>query len=130
MNAHTRDRHQFARSSFGMHIQVFGLALSGVMTEESWIEFLGVLAHDIGMTPAYDSQVWNFPHEDKGGEGVLVVQPIVESFIVADTWPAHTGAYLQITSCKPFDVEPVYALARKYGLEPHDQFLTGLELPR
>ena len=109
---------------------VVAFAIGGVLTEESWTEFISVLAHEINMTPAYEPQVWNFPHEDKGGTGILAVQPIVQSFIVADTWPINNGAYLHICSCKPFDPEPVLALARKYGMEPAGSFLTGLELPR
>jgi len=131
LNARTRDRHHFQdHHAFGGHIQAFGLALGGVMSEEQWIEFVGELAKAIGMTPAYEPAVWHFPHEDKGGEGIMVVQPITESFIVADTWTAHKSAYVFVSSCKSFDPGPVSDLARRYGLAPSDQFLTGLELPR
>ncbi len=59
----------------------------------------------IGMdTARLSPAVWYNPLPDGlGGLGFTMVQPITTSFITWDAWPALGVAYLQVTSCKPFD---------------------------
>lgn len=80
----------------------------------AWKAFLIHCVAAMGMTTAGEAAVWSYPTDDgKGGEGMTVCQPMTESFIVVDTWPAHDGAYLHVSSCRKFDpsslIEPVRA---------------------
>lgn len=123
-----RDRHQPTAAGFGLRVQTFGLALIGALTEDDWLAFVAQAASAIGMTPAYEAQTWHFPVEDRGGKGLMVVQPITESFVVVDTWPDHDGAYLHIVSCKPFVVSPLYTLANRWGLRVGQELSGSLGL--
>jgi S-adenosylmethionine/arginine decarboxylase-like enzyme len=58
---------------------------------------------------------WEYPLENgKGGIGLTLVQPLVESFIAWDTWPSHDGAYLFVVSCKEYDPLIVETILNEY----------------
>lgn len=55
-----------------------------------------------GMAP----QVYIYPLADgSGGIGETVFQPLVESFMVSDAWPAlpEPVFYVIVASCRPYD---------------------------
>ena len=93
-------------------------SLHGEMSPNAWTEFIKKLTLAIGMTPNGEPAAWQYPtHCGAGGSGQTILQAITESFIVIDTWPFHKGAYILICSCKPFELDPLYALIREYKLE-------------
>jgi hypothetical protein len=58
----------------------------------------------VGMTPDGPPDVRHYPTEaGKGGAGVQVYQPLVESWLVISTWPAHGFTRINLSSCKHFD---------------------------
>lgn len=63
--------------------------------------------------------------EGKGGEGVQVYQPLVESWLVISTWPAHGFTRINLSSCKHFDHGTVTVFLRRLGeiLAEHHQKL-------
>jgi hypothetical protein len=97
--------------------EVLGLRLtvSGYVVDGShpplWIEYiLSKLVNSIGMsTGGMKAQVWQYPLDGKGGAGqtIVQVQPLLESFVVADTWPGHDHIFVVLASCKPYSIEEV-----------------------
>lgn len=53
--------------------------------------------------------------EGKGGEGVQVYQPLVESWLVISTWPAHGFTRVNLSSCKHFDHGAVSSFLGRVG---------------
>ncbi len=102
---------------FGRRIYTQNVVLRGALSEEKWRAFLVAAVKAFGMTTAGDPAVWKYPTEDgKGGSGMTACQPLTESFIVLDTWDAHDGAYLHISSCQRFDVTALTEPAREFAL--------------
>lgn len=57
-----------------------------------------------GMTPDGPPDVRYYPNEmGGGGEGVQVYQPLVESWLVISTWPAHGFTRVNLSSCQQFN---------------------------
>jgi hypothetical protein len=58
----------------------------------------------VGMTPDGPPDVRFYPTEGgKGGQGIQIYQPLVESWLVISTWPAHGFTRINLSSCKQFD---------------------------
>jgi S-adenosylmethionine/arginine decarboxylase-like enzyme len=102
----------------GERMHAFGVVLCGWMDELRWLEFLAAVATAIGMESVGNPKVWTYPFEGKGGTGQTILLPITESFLALDTWKDHSGAYLFICSCRPFDSRVVDRVAREFGMEP------------
>jgi S-adenosylmethionine/arginine decarboxylase-like enzyme len=92
---------------FGRRIWVLSLSLRGTKTEPQWRTFLWDAAKLMNMNATGLPQTWRYPVNDKGGNGLTMVQPITESFLTIDTWPDHDGVYFAINSCKKFDERQV-----------------------
>ena len=106
--------------AFGARMHSQNVVLRGQLLEEQWREFLVRAVKALGMTPAGEPAVYRYPTQDgKGGNGMTMFQPLTESFIALDTWDDHSGAYLHISSCKPFDVTAL--------VEPAMEFALGVE---
>ena len=97
-----------------MHSQ--NVVLRGRLSDDAWRAFLVDCVSAMGMTTAGDPAVYRYPLDGKGGTGLTIMQPITESFLVVDTWPDHDGAYLHVSSCKPFDIGSLVAPIRAHGL--------------
>ncbi len=102
---------------FGRHMHTQGAVLKGVLSETHWRAFLMRCALDMGMTSAGEPATYRYPMDGKGGNGLTIMQPITESFLVIDTWPDHDGAYLHISSCKPFALRQIMGALDEFGLE-------------
>jgi hypothetical protein len=91
-------------TELGRRIFSQNVVLHGRLADEAWHAFLLDCIAEMGMESAGHGAQWRYPTEEgKGGVGLTVCQPMTESFIVADVWPDHGGAYLHISSCKAFD---------------------------
>lgn len=104
----------------GEHMHSFGVVLHGgpANSQWLWIEFLHAVASAIGMSAVNNPAVWTYPVDGKGGSGQTIVLPITESFLALDTWPDHSGAYLFVCSCRPFDVGVIDEVARSFAMTP------------
>jgi hypothetical protein len=114
-----------ATEILGANLRVAGWACAGQLPPAGLAAFLARLVALIGMdTAGMAPQIWAYPLPDgRGGLGETICQPLVESFVVADTWPglAHKGIpvpkiYIVLASCRPFDLAAVAAyLGRELG---------------
>ena len=58
----------------------------------------------VDMTPDGPPDVRFYPTQGgKGGEGVQLYQPLVESWLIVSTWPAHGFTRVNLSSCMDFD---------------------------
>jgi hypothetical protein len=64
-----------------------------------------------------EPKVWAYPLPDgKGGVGETIAQPLVESFLVSDSWPDLDKVYVVLASCKSYSSYAVASfLAREIG---------------
>lgn len=104
-------------TELGRRIFSQNIVLRGRLANASWRSFLLDCIAEMGMTSAGDAATWIYPtDEGKGGVGITVCQPMTESFMVADVWPDHSGAYLHISSCKAFDALLLVPVIQAVGL--------------
>ena len=104
-------------ADLGRRIFSQNIVLRGRISQASWRPFLLDCIVEMGMTSAGDAATWHYPTDDgKGGNGLTVCQPMTESFMVADVWPDHSGAYLHISSCKAFDALALVPVIEAIGL--------------
>ena len=72
------------------------------------LEIIRVVIQAIEMVTDGPPDVRVYPNLDgKGGEGVQIYQPLVESFMIIGTWPAHGFTRIYLASCKPYNVDKV-----------------------
>lgn len=101
---------------FGMRVYVAQLALHGKMPEASWRRLIKEVISAIGMTAFADPVCWTWPVTKHGPNGSIIAQPITESFLALDIWPDHDGAYLFISSCKPYSIEWAKKAIERFGI--------------
>ena len=89
-----------------------GWRIKAVPTLQGVLNLSRQLIYFVGMEPQGDSDVRHYPTADgKGGEGIQVkhqgtthaYQPLVESWLVISTWPAHGFTRVNLSSCKRFN---------------------------
>jgi len=83
---------------------VLMLTFGTTIEQERCTDITKKLLTRIKMTPAHYPTVYDYPYEGKGGAGYTYIQPITESFIIWDVWFGQ-GMYLQICSCKHFEID-------------------------
>ena len=71
----------------------------------------------VGMSTAgLPAKAWVYPLESgQGGVGVTICQPLVESFIIADSWPELSKTYLVLASCRRYSPQAVAAVVAQEG---------------
>jgi len=109
----------------GTKLRVAGFACLGTVTPDRLSHILTQIVALVGMsTGGMEAKIWAYPLPGgQGGEGVTAVQPLVESLLAIDTWPAlkHRGkaipkVYAVLASCKPFSLDTIAAyLAKEIG---------------
>jgi hypothetical protein len=94
---------------------VTGIALAGKPTAAQLSLILQETVVCIGMdTAGMVPQVWVYPlPSGQGGVGETICQPLVESFIVADSWPHLDKVYVILASCRPYNREAIVAFLEK-----------------
>lgn len=72
------------------------------------VEIVRIIICAIGMTLDGKPVINIYPNQDgKGGTGVQIYQPLVESFMIIGTWPAHGFIRIYLASCKQYEVDKV-----------------------
>jgi S-adenosylmethionine/arginine decarboxylase-like enzyme len=80
-------------------------------SRERCLEIIRLVIHAIGMTVDGPPDIREYPNQHgQGGEGVQIYQPLVESFMVIGTWPAHGFTRIYLASCKPYEVDKINKL--------------------
>jgi hypothetical protein len=115
----------------GRHVQVHHFVMQGRLAINQWIDFIADVIATINMESSGEPVVRQYPIEGKGGYGATIFQAITTSYIVLDTWPHHSGAYLAIASCKPFNPVAVgdFIINRVYSLQLISDHGNDLEIP-
>lgn len=110
------DRKNVGGRKFGEGLKVSIFACKGISNETLCNDINQQILSTIQMhTGGIAPQCWNFPTEDgKGGSGVTLIQPLVESFIIWDTWVDNEGAFCFVVSCKEYDPIIVENILSKY----------------
>ena len=112
----TDDRKNVGGRNFGEGLKVSIFACRGASNEALCNEINQRILSTIrmnsgGMSP----KCWEFPTEEgKGGSGITLVQPLVESFIIWDTWVDNDGAFCFVVSCKEYDSDIVENILGEY----------------
>ena len=93
-----------------------GWRLAAVPVLQEVLNLSRQLINFAGMTTEGPPDVRYYPTGDgKGGEGVQVYQPLVESWLVISTWPAHGFTRVNLSSCKHYDHGAVTAYLSRIG---------------
>jgi hypothetical protein len=101
----------------GARMHSLGMVVRGKLSRERWIDMLHAVACSVGMSPVGKETVCDYPIDGKGGCGSTVFLPITESFLILDTWSDHDGAYLFVSSCRPYFSADVDKVALEFGLK-------------
>lgn len=111
--------------TLGQRMFVAGFAVAGALAEEEMKIVLAEIVALVGMdTAGMPAKAWAYPLTDgQGGVGETICQPLVESFIISDSWPDlfHKGravpkTYVILASCRSFDPRvPEAHLTREIG---------------
>jgi hypothetical protein len=102
----------------GTKLYVTGVALLGKPTAERLAQILQQTVAFIGMdTAGMQPKIWAYPlPAGQGGLGETICQPLVESFMVADSWPDLDKVYVVLASCRPYCLDALTGyLAKEIG---------------
>lgn len=93
----------------GSCLNIAGFALVGRPTQEQLVQILKNVVGLVGMDAAgMEPAIWVYPLlSGQGGIGETIVQPLVESFIISDSWPEMDKVYIVLASCKLFNLVAV-----------------------
>lgn len=100
---------------FGQKIKIGGFAIRGNTNFNNGRILVNKIIEILGMHKAHKPVYYKYPFNGGGGEGFTYIQPITESYIAFDSWPALGGAYLVICSCKSFNFFKVTKAIRELG---------------
>ncbi len=89
----------------GTKLYVSVYVVKATIAREQMERALQLIVALIGMdTAGLKAAVWNYPlPEGQGGEGETICQPLVESFIVSDSWHALAKTYVVLGSCRKYN---------------------------
>ncbi len=93
----------------GIQLNVVGFAVAGRPSKESLALILREIVSLIGMdTAGMQPIILAYPlPTGQGSTGETIFQPLVESFIISDSYPGLDKVYIVLASCKPFDSDVV-----------------------
>ena len=93
----------------GNSLYISGFALQGKLPVEKAELILRQLVELIGMsTGEMEPKVWIYPLPvGQGGVGETICQPLLESFLISDSWPELDKVYIVLASCRFFSHDTV-----------------------
>lgn len=94
-----------------------GLSVKGDLTIDQAKKFALDCVKAIGMQISHPEHVVVYPPRDGQDIGFLLLQPLIESYVMIDYWTCHGGFYLGVVSCKDFDMISVETLIAMYGFK-------------
>ena len=87
-------------ADFGLEVTNLHISARGTLTIETARAFAIEVVEAIGMTCSHDAEVFDYPAKDGVYIGFVLIQPLIESYVVIDYWANHQAFYMNITSCK------------------------------
>lgn len=94
-----------------------GVSVRGVLSVEDAARFAEECVATIGMKISHPNVVTTYPPKDGEDIGFLLLQPLIESYIMLDVWTNLGGFYLAVTSCKDFDMVDIELLIARWGFK-------------
>jgi hypothetical protein len=102
---------------FGKEVTMVGLAVRGVLSVGDAARFAEECVAAIGMQVSHPNQVTVYPPRDGKDIGFLLLQPLIESYVIVDYWTCHEGFYLGVVSCKDFDMVDIETVVGRWGFK-------------
>jgi hypothetical protein len=90
-------------TNLGLQSQTFTAAIKGSINVFSVKNLVDEVITNIEMTKIFEPKIYEWPDDI----GFIYVQPLYESAIMVDGWPRHSGGYIWVCSCRPFDTQRV-----------------------
>ena len=115
-------------SKLGVRMHLVAFTIQGCIEKPECSVITRRIIKAIGMSPVHYPTTYKYPVDGKGGIGYTYIQPISESFIAWDVWPAIDGAYLVICSCKRVNTSKVIRAVEASGLIIKPQLKTKMGL--
>lgn len=94
-----------------------GISVKGALSVEDAKKFAVECVESIGMRVSHPPLVVQYPPLNGEDIGFLLLQPLIESYVILDVWTNLGGFYLGVTSCKDFDSIDVEALISRWGFK-------------
>lgn len=93
------------------------MAVRGVLTLESAQKFAIEVVDAIGMKVSHPAVPVEYAEHEGKDIGFLLLQPLIESYVVIDYWTCHEGFYLGVVSCKDFGMVDLEVLIARWGFK-------------
>lgn len=94
--------------TLGLQEIQWGWRVQGVLALDRLLLLSMNIIELVGMTPDGPPDIRFYPNgKNKGGHGVQVYSPLVESWLIISTWPQHGFMRVNLSSCKPYDPSKV-----------------------
>lgn len=94
-----------------------GISVRGVLSIEDARKFAIECVEAIGMQISHPAQLTEYPPLNGEDIGFLLLQPLIESYVILDVWTNLGGFYMGVTSCKDFDTVAVERLIARWGFK-------------
>jgi len=100
---------------FGTEITMLGVSVRGELSIEDARAFAIECVNCIGMQISHPAHVVEYPLHNGENIGFMLLQPLIESYVILDVWTNLKGFYLGVASCKDFNSTDVENLIDKWG---------------
>lgn len=102
----------------GMEVTTVGISVRGVFDSvEDAGDFAIECVAAIGMKISHPKQVMIYPPHNGQDIGFLLLQPLIESYVIIDYWTNLKGFYLGVVSCKDFNMIDIEVLIAKWNFK-------------
>lgn len=102
---------------FGKEVTMVGFSVRGNLNEDAARKFAIECVETMGMKCSHPAVVIVYPLHEGKDIGFMLLQPLIESYVILDVWTNHGGFYLGAVSCKDFDSLSVEKLIAKWGFK-------------
>lgn len=102
---------------FGSEVTMVGLSVRGILSVEDARRFAVECVAAIGMTLSHPAHLVEYPPRDGEDIGFLLLQPLIESYVILDVWTNLGGFYLGVASCNDFNMIDIETLIARWGFK-------------
>jgi len=102
---------------FGSVVTTVSMSVRGALSIEDARKFAIECVEAIGMHVSHPAHVVEYPLHEGKDIGFLLLQPLIESYIMLDVWTNLGGFYIGAVSCKDFDTIDLEVLVARWGFK-------------
>lgn len=102
---------------FGKEVSMVGLSVRGVLSVDDARKFATECVAAMGMQISHEATVVQYDPLNGEDIGFLLLQPLIESYVILDVWPCLGGFYINAVSCKDFDTVEIEELVARWGFK-------------